>query len=105
MKIIQYNIEVLFPDVMVFSSKVNEDDTSISMAEMGLNLAKEVEQHIYYNCYKSLERLSFIGHSMGGVIIRAALPHLKQFKKKMYSYMSLSSPHLGFIYGAGLVRK
>ncbi len=77
MKNIQYNIEVLFPDVMVVSSKINEDDTSISIAEMGLNLAKEVEQYIYMNCYKSLERLSFIGHSMGGVIIRAALPHLK----------------------------
>ena len=32
---------------------------------------------------------------MGGIIIRSALPHLEKFKEKMYTYMSLSSPHLG----------
>ena len=43
-------------------------------------------------------RLSFIGHSMGGLIIRAAIPHLKQFSQKFYSYISLSTPHLGYLY-------
>ena len=83
MKNIQYNIEVLFPDVMVVSSKINEDDTSISIAEMGLNLAKEVEQYIYMNCYKSLERLSFIGHSMGAAGALELAGNLPAFRDKM----------------------
>jgi len=43
-------------------------------------------------------RISFIGHSLGGLIIRAALPHLKDFSNKFHFYISLSSPHLGFLY-------
>lgn len=35
---------------------------------------------------------------MGGLIIRAALPHLEEFKEKFYTYISLSSPHLGYMY-------
>ena len=35
---------------------------------------------------------------MGGVIIRAALPHLEEFKDFMFSYMSVSSPHLGMMF-------
>ena len=42
--------------------------------------------------------ISFIGHSLGGLIIRAALPHLEEFKDKFYTYISLSSPHLGYMY-------
>ena len=49
---------------------------------------------------KKLGRLSFIGHSLGGVIIRAALPHLKEFSEYMYSFMTFSSPHLGFLYNS-----
>ena len=35
---------------------------------------------------------------MGGLVIRAALPHLEQFADKMHMYMTLSSPHLGYMY-------
>ena len=41
---------------------------------MGINLAQEVLDYIKSNSISSnLDRLSFIGHSLGGVIIRAAL--------------------------------
>ena len=45
-------------------------------------------------------RISFIGHSLGGVIIRAAIPHLKEFSDRFCSFISFSSPHLGFLYGS-----
>jgi len=32
------------------------------------------------------------------LIIRAALPHLKEFSNKFHFYISLSTPHLGFLY-------
>ena len=46
-----------------------------------------------------LGRLSFIGHSLGGLIIRAALPLLEEFSEKMHLFMTFSSPHLGIIEG------
>ena len=48
-------------------------------------------------------RISFIGHSMGGVIVRAAVPHLSEFKLNMNTYISLSSPHLGYGYNNSLL--
>ena len=44
-------------------------------------------------------RISFIGHSLGGLIIRASLPYLKEYKDQFYTYLTLSTPHLGLIYG------
>jgi hypothetical protein len=32
------------------------------------------------------------------VIIRAALPHLEEYSSKFYTYISMSSPHLGYMY-------
>lgn len=37
---------------------------------------------------------------MGGIIARAALPHLKEFWGQFGFYCSLSSPHLGYLSGA-----
>jgi len=48
--------------------------------ELGLNLSREVVNYVIEWCpNNSLGRLSFIGHSLGGLIIRAALPHLSKF--------------------------
>lgn len=46
----------------------------------------------------NLGRITFIGHSLGGLIIRAALPHLELYRDKMHGYLSLCSPHLGYMY-------
>jgi hypothetical protein len=44
---------------------------------MGIKLAGEVLEYISEYCsYQYLGRVSFIGHSLGGLIIRAALPLL-----------------------------
>ena len=32
---------------------------------------------------------------MGGIIVRAALPFLSQYKTRFQTFMTLSSPHLG----------
>ena len=44
--------------------------------------------------------MSFVGHSVGSVVIRAALtsPLLQPFHSKLYCFISLSSPHLGNTY-------
>jgi len=48
-----------------------------------------------------ISKITFIGHSMGGLIIRAALPHLAEYSSKFFTYMTLSSPHLGYIQSQG----
>lgn len=51
-------------------------------------------------------RISFVGHSLGTIIIRSALtrPPLKPFLGKMHTFLSLSGPHLGTLYNpSGLV--
>lgn len=69
--------------------------------EMGERLSSEVKQYILSFCPAScLSKLSFIGHSLGGLIIRAALPHLSEYSGKFFTYISLSSPHLGYMYNS-----
>jgi triacylglycerol esterase/lipase EstA (alpha/beta hydrolase family) len=67
--------------------------------EMGERLATEVKQYIISFCPAScLSKISFIGHSLGGIVIRASLPHLSEYSSKFFTYMSLSSPHIGQMY-------
>ena len=66
---------------------------------MGTRLANEVHQYIRENCPgNQLSRLSFVGYSMGGLIVRAALPHLEKYQDKMHGFLSLCAPHLGYMY-------
>lgn len=47
--------------------------------------------------------MTFIGHSLGGIIVRAALPYLSEFSNQMHSFMTLSSPHLGYMYNSSKI--
>ena len=91
----------MYPNILFLSSKSNEDSTNGDISDMGRRLATEVINYINEWCPNDkLGRLSFIGHSLGGIIIRSALPHLSNYSDKMYLYMSLSSPHLGYMYNS-----
>lgn len=63
---------------------------------MGTRLAAEVDYEI--GKHSDIPQICFLGHSMGGLIIRAALPRLKKYKDHFHSLITLSSPHLGFLY-------
>lgn len=43
---------------------------------------------------------SFVGHSLGNIIIRSALTHpeMRPFLDKIHTFLSLSGPHLGMLY-------
>lgn len=43
-------------------------------------------------------KLSFIGHSMGGLIVRSAIPRLQEYCLNFHSYISICTPHLGYLY-------
>jgi alpha-beta hydrolase superfamily lysophospholipase len=59
-------------------------------------LAEEVKKHLIE--VKEEFKLSFIGHSMGGLIIRSAIPRLQKYRVNFESYISICSPHLGYLY-------
>ena len=66
---------------------------------MGERLAKEVKKYIIEFCPgTNLSKLSFVGFSLGGLIARAAFPHLKDLQQKFHTFISLSTPHLGYMY-------
>ena len=43
-------------------------------------------------------RISFVGHSIGNIIIRAALamPQMKELRQFLWTFLSVSGPHTGF---------
>ena len=93
-------ISLYLPEALFLCSTANEDgNTEDSIYNMGYRLAEEVNQFIRESCPgTNLGRLTFIGHSLGGLIIRASLPYLEKYKDKMHGYLSLCSPHLGYMY-------
>ena len=98
------------PDAMFLVSSANERDTDSFIETLGERLAKEVTDYIttYLNGARKtgsthhnyLTKLSFVGHSLGGIIIREALKHLKRYQNYMHSYVSLGSPHLSYMYNS-----
>ena len=69
----------LLPESVVMLSSANEGKTESSINQLGLNLASEIRQFIAGHLHlrqKQLKKISFIGHSLGGIIIREALKHL-----------------------------
>lgn len=52
------------------------------------------------------ERISFVGHSLGCILIRSAIsrPEMARLTPKFHTFLSLSGPHLGTLYNnSGLV--
>lgn len=97
MKLIKNNFSLMYPEVSFLCASSNEDMTDTDIIEMGNRLAVEIRKHINeFFPPDSLQHLSFIGHSLGGVIIRAALPRLMDMKHKFHSLLTFSSPHLGY---------
>ena len=78
MRLFKNNIALLFPEAMFLCSTANEDHTEGDIMEMGVRLANEVNNYISQYCPGcSLGKISFIAHSMGGLIVRACLPFLE----------------------------
>jgi pimeloyl-ACP methyl ester carboxylesterase len=99
MRLLKNVISVALPEALFLMSNSYEADTEGDILTMGYQLAQEVHQYIRENCPGTqLARLSFIGYSMGGLIVRAALPYLDKFKDKMHGFITLCTPHVGFMY-------
>ncbi|XP_065033352.1 uncharacterized protein LOC135665674, partial [Musa acuminata AAA Group] len=97
------------PGAECLMSEANEEKTTGDFREMGRRLALEVVAFLrkkmdklsrYGGC--KVTKLSFVGHSIGNIIIRSALTEsvMGPFLKHLYTYMSISGPHLGYWYSS-----
>ncbi|KAI3633057.1 hypothetical protein MIR68_009132 [Amoeboaphelidium protococcarum] len=79
-------------------SKTNTEDPLQSLELMGSKLAQEVVAFITKNLLL-VNKLSFICHSMGGLVARVAVESevLEQYKDCLYQLITVGSPHLGMI--------
>ncbi|XP_053566399.1 protein FAM135A isoform X3 [Bombina bombina] len=82
-------------------SERNQNDTFADFDTMTDRLLDEIKQYIkIYNLV--ISRISFIGHSLGNLIIRSVLsrPRFKCYLNKLHTFLSLSGPHLGTLYNS-----
>ncbi|KAJ3671410.1 hypothetical protein LUZ60_007489 [Juncus effusus] len=100
---------LLDPGADCLMSEANEEKTSGDFREMGARLAEEVVSYLrkrieklnrYGGCKEI--KLSFVGHSIGNIIIRSALSEttMSPYLKHLHTYMSISGPHLGYCYSS-----
>lgn len=82
-----------------------QGDTFSDFDTMTDRLVGEILYHVDA-CGLNPTKISFVGHSLGNIIIRAAIarPQMKHLLPKLYTFLSLSGPHLGTLYNnSGLV--
>jgi hypothetical protein len=97
MLIIKRFFGLYFPQVAVLLSTANEGRTDDDILLMGQRLASEVRAYLTSQGNVGYLKLSFIGHSLGGLIVRAAIPELQEYQYALNAYMSLGTPHLGYV--------
>jgi len=80
MRQIRNYILLKHPNAMILCSVYNEEMTEEDIENLGIRLANEVTAYIGENCPgESLGKISFIGHSLGGLIIRTSLIYLEDY--------------------------
>ncbi|XP_031276808.1 protein FAM135B-like isoform X1 [Pistacia vera] len=100
---------LLDPKIEFLMSEVNQERTSGDLRQMGLRLAQEVIAFLKKKMDKVSRsvglrdiKLSFVGHSIGNIILRTALAEsiMEPYLRYLYTYVSISGPHLGYLYSS-----
>jgi hypothetical protein len=107
LRLVKTYLELSLPtcrlDFLMSSS--NHSSTFDDIDIMVKQLIDEIEVHIERYGLKP-QRISFVGHSLGNLVIRAAVSHTRfeRYHALLYTYLSLSGPHLGTLFNSsGLV--
>eukprot|EP01063_Lacrimia_lanifica_P022225 TRINITY_DN29887_c0_g1_i1.p2 TRINITY_DN29887_c0_g1~~TRINITY_DN29887_c0_g1_i1.p2 ORF type:complete len:917 (+),score=363.52 TRINITY_DN29887_c0_g1_i1:198-2948(+) len=74
-----------------------EDHPNKSIKELGGLVAAEVSGYIQEHQGGQVARVSFVGHSMGCLVVRAALQAemFRPYLPHLHTFLSLTGPHLG----------
>ncbi|XP_077496517.1 uncharacterized protein LOC144107400 [Amblyomma americanum] len=107
LRLLRVFLELTLPcsNVRFLMSRANEREiTYRDFDTLGVRLATEIVDHIK-NHSKKPARISFIGFSMGNIIIRAALTKapMQPLLRFMHTFLSLSGPHMGTVFNTSLV--
>ncbi|EFP12409.1 hypothetical protein CRE_29725 [Caenorhabditis remanei] len=83
-------------------SSANRSQTWADITTMAHNLLSEVREYVEEARF-DIQRISFMAHSLGGVIVRSAVglaPELEMqwMVDRCYTLMTINSPHLGLAY-------
>uniref|UniRef100_A0A0N4ZPK7 DUF676 domain-containing protein n=1 Tax=Parastrongyloides trichosuri TaxID=131310 RepID=A0A0N4ZPK7_PARTI len=80
-------------------SQCNESETWLDIDIMGKNLLNEVIETIN-DMEKGPYKISFVAHSMGGLIIRSMFnfSEISKLKPYLHTILTLNSPHCGLMY-------
>uniref|UniRef100_A0A674GV29 Family with sequence similarity 135 member A n=1 Tax=Taeniopygia guttata TaxID=59729 RepID=A0A674GV29_TAEGU len=103
LRLVKTYIELGLPGgrIEFLMSERNQNDTFADFDSMTDRLLDEIIQYIQiYNL--PLSKISFIGHSLGNLIIRSVLTRhrFKYYLNKLHTFLSLSGPHLGTLYNS-----
>ncbi|XP_078069428.1 protein FAM135A isoform X2 [Mustelus asterias] len=103
LRLVKTYIELGLPGTQIefLMSERNQNDTFADFDSMTDRLLDEIIQYIQiYNL--SVSKISFIGHSLGNLIIRSVLTRqrFKFYLNKLHTFLSLSGPHLGTLYNS-----
>ncbi|KAG2467287.1 protein FAM135A isoform X1 [Polypterus senegalus] len=103
LRLVKTYIELGLPGARIdfLMSERNQNDTFADFDSMTDRLLDEIIQYIQiYNL--TISKISFIGHSLGNLIIRSVLtrPRFKYYLNKLHTFLSLSGPHLGTLYNS-----
>ncbi|GLI64796.1 hypothetical protein VaNZ11_008202 [Volvox africanus] len=106
--LVKAHLMLMYPYLECFSSKTNEGNTHDSLQEMGKRLAIEMAEFLApfaHSTRRPLRKITLVGHSIGNLILRAALtqPEFAPYKSLLWLYISVCGPHLGFLYGTNAV--
>ncbi|KAK2724219.1 protein FAM135A-like isoform X2 [Artemia franciscana] len=107
LRLVRTYLELALPgsNLEFLMSERNQGGTFASFEMMTDRLVSEILYHI--EAYSlNPKRISFIGHSLGAVLIRSAITRsqMKHLWPRFHTYLSLSGPHLGTLYNSsGLV--
>lgn len=106
MHMIKGYLNIIYPMTYVYSCKSNENFTDCNIENLGQNLAQEVTHYVAESRVPKYRlKISLVGHSLGGLIIRAALKYMYDLKNCFYTYISLSSPHIGIYYSENMLHQ
>ncbi|CUT99607.1 protein FAM135A [Echinococcus multilocularis] len=107
LRLLTMYLQLALPDhpLEFLMSDSNHEDTFGSLEQLRDNLVQEILEHIHSMPEKPTH-ISFIGHSLGCVLVRAALssPQMAHLYPMLHTFLSFCGPHLGTLYStSGLV--
>ncbi|KAL0212845.1 hypothetical protein RCL1_006471 [Eukaryota sp. TZLM3-RCL] len=97
-------ISLFFPQLELINLS-SITDFSQTLPTLIQILLSEISHHLS-NIHNNNLKISFLSHSLGGVIIRGLISHpeFRQFRNNLHLYLSLATPHLGIGSNSTLVK-